>query len=200
MTKARSFGTAESCLNRQAPASIDVRRAVTRSSTGSSPFATLPPVVACGAEYDASERYRYTLWRDYAAPSERLLWIMLNPSTATAEVNDPTVRRCQTFGLTWGFTSIHVVNIFALRSTDPANLYREVDPVGPDNNYWISREIADAALIVCAWGSHGRLNARADTVRTMLIGREAWCFALTAAGQPVHPLYQLATSPLVRFV
>lgn len=140
--------------------------------------------------------YRYSLARRWNEPMpERLpvldLWIMLNPSTADAEVDDPTIRRCIAFSRSWGADGLRVVNLFALRSTDPAALQRHPDPIGPKNDATLellaraSRELG--GRVICAWGAHPMATERARIVRR-LIG-PAVCLGTTKAGAPRHPLY-----------
>jgi hypothetical protein len=92
---------------------------------------TIPSHFPGRASYDRTRRYRYTLHRRLAGGAGRLCFCMLNPSTADARVDDPTVRRCVGYALAWGFAELECVNIFALRSTDPRALARADDPVGP---------------------------------------------------------------------
>lgn len=146
--------------------------------------------------------YRYSLTRVWDEALPRVCFCMLNPSTADAEVNDPTVRRCVGFALDRGFGSLDVVNIFALRSTDPAGLRRVGDPVGPRNDAAIVRAVARASLVVAAWGNHGELLGRGRAVESIL--KRATpdpCglrhFGRTAAGEPRHPLYLRADAPLL---
>lgn len=40
------------------------------------------------------EQYRHRLWREWDASRPGLGFIMLNPSTADHQVNDPTITRC----------------------------------------------------------------------------------------------------------
>lgn len=129
---------------------------------------------------------------------------MLNPSTADEHRNDPTVRRAIGYALDRGFGSIEVVNIFALRSTDPAGLKRELDaggdPIGPRNNNAIRRGMDRSQVLVAAWGSHGQLLDRHRTV-SAIISTHPRCVALglTASGLPRHPLYLRGDAPFVRF-
>lgn len=113
-----------------------------------------------GAVFDPTRTYRYSLWRRWDATAPGCLVVMLNPSTADEQTLDPTVRRCIEFAKSWGFGSLHVANIFALRSTDPAWLYEAADPVGPENDGWIRLLHERAGLTVAAWGVHGELNGR----------------------------------------
>lgn len=136
--------------------------------------------------------YRYELTRRWREGGRLAGWIMLNPSTADANVNDPTIRRCIGFSAAQGYAGLVVRNLFALRSTDPRGLAAHADPVGPDNDTHLARCVEDAVTIV-AWGSSGgRLAAaRAERVLAMLTdaGVEPMCLGATAGGAPRHPLY-----------
>jgi hypothetical protein len=155
---------------------------------------------ACGARFSPCETYRYLLWREWSQ-GPRALFIMLNPSTATETVDDPTIRRCIGFARSWGLGGVEVANIFALRSTDPRALYRHADPVGPANDDAIAEAAKRAAIVVCAWGNHGRLGNRGNVVLGLLLAVDVqpWCLRMTKQRQPEHPLYQPADRQLVRF-
>lgn len=160
----------------------------------------LPLLVSAGATFGDDDRYRYNLWRNFVVdPKDACLWVMLNPSTATETADDPTVRRCQQFSRAWGFDACRVVNIFAWRSTDPKVLTLLEDPVGPENDEWIAREASWAGKIICAWGAYGHLRGRSEQMHRLLSPYEPWCFGLTKNMQPLHPLYQHSTTPLVRW-
>ncbi|MEY4304082.1 MAG: hypothetical protein RIT52_257 [Pseudomonadota bacterium] len=145
---------------------------------------------ASEAVYSACETYRYALTREWAAGS-RLLWVMLNPSTASESTNDPTVERCERRARALGFGGFRVVNLFALRATDPRALRAAADPVGPDNDTALSDGVIWADAVLCGWGGHGALHGRDRTVCTQLqqAGKPLWHLGLTQAGQPKHPLY-----------
>jgi hypothetical protein len=114
---------------------------------------------------------------------------MLNPSTATESVLDPTVRRCMGFSRQWGCGGLRVVNLFALRATDPKQLKEAQDPVGPENDKCIKAAVASAELVVCAWGTHGKLLGRGAAVQKLLAYRHLHHLGLTKEGHPKHPLY-----------
>lgn len=144
------------------------------------------------AEFSECEMYRYRLRYCFdgdamAPPVRPVVFLMLNPSTATELAPDPTVRRCMGFAKTWGHSDLLVVNLFALRSTDPDELLRVEDPVGPENDDVLSR-LPASAPIICAWGAHKIAKARADAV-TRLLDRPLFSLRLTKTGAPQHPLY-----------
>jgi len=121
---------------------------------------------------------------------------MLNPSTADAFANDPTVRRCIGFAQAWGHTDLIVVNLFAVRETDSRLLRSFVDPVGPHNDAALA-DLPACTPIVCAWGAHPLARERAlDAVK--LLGPWLFCLKQTQAGHPGHPLYLPKTAtPIV---
>lgn len=145
--------------------------------------------------------YRYAL----RCPSETMLaerstaaFVMLNPSTADATLDDPTIRRCRGFARAWGCNGLTVMNLYALRSTDPAALWKSSDPVGPENDHYLRRMASEYGDIVCAWGT----NAKPERVSAFLrlmdgVAVRLWCLGTTKDGSPKHPLYIRADQPLV---
>lgn len=129
--------------------------------------------------------YRYRLTRRWAAGST-CCFVMLNPSTADAMQDDPTIRRCINFARAWGHGALVVVNLYAFRATDPMDLQRAEDPSGPDNAMYVERETARAGQVVVAWGAHPWARA---TIAATLVHRPAFALALNGDGSPKHPLY-----------
>jgi hypothetical protein len=118
-------------------------------------------------------------------------FVMLNPSTADAEKFDPTVRRCFGYACDWGFGSLEVVNLFALRSTYPAVLSKAADPVGPENDAVILKAVKESDLAIAAWGIHGKLRGRDREVAELITDvKDLHCIGTTKAGNPLHPLHQ----------
>lgn len=150
-------------------------------------------------------RYRYLLERDLPNPAGVSTFIMLNPSTADAEKDDPTIRRCKAFVKSWGHGRLSVVNLFAFRATKPADMKAAADPVGPDND----KEIFATAKysqrtrgnVVCAWGTHGKHMDRDREILAFLLrhGIEPLCLGTTADGSPRHPLYVRGDQPLIPY-
>ena len=132
--------------------------------------------------------YRYELKRQWDERLGTVLFVMLNPSTADATVDDATVERCIGYAMRWGYGTLLVGNLFALRSTDPKKLRRVSDPVGPGNDAALKGLVERADLVVAAWGAHGALRDRDRHVLDLL--EVQWhVLAETKAGQPRHPLY-----------
>jgi hypothetical protein len=152
--------------------------------------------------------YRYHLERVWNAHSPRLLWVMLNPSTADQTDDDPTIRRCIGFARREGYGGIEVVNLFGLRATYPADIWGHPDPVGPENDRYLRETFAQLPLAVCAWGAVGGAFGiltekwtRDKTVWRMLMAANvsAYCLGVTGAGHPKHPLYLAANTALERY-
>lgn len=147
-------------------------------------------------------RYRYKLSRrtsvtQFSDTGKRAVWVMLNPSTADATTNDRTIEAVLDFSARWLCTHVDVVNMYAFRATDPSELWKAADPVGPDNNYWIMDTCYGADLIVCAWG--GNAAASRITEVEMMLPRPTWALARNKDGTPKHPLYIRRDTKPVRY-
>lgn len=156
-----------------------------------------------GAHLSTCGLYRYQLSRLWGL-EHALPFVMLNPSTADADIDDPTIRRCVGFARREGAGGIIVSNVYAFRATSPADMKAAVDPFGPDNDLWLNT-LADWAAranrsIVCAWGTNADENAVKRTMRSLrTFGATTVCLGKTAGGHPRHPLYVKADQPLVPF-
>lgn len=164
-----------------------------------------------GAEFSPCQNYRYVLARPCGGPfldgpllrgtvdTEALrlrtvMWVMLNPSTATATADDATIRKVRTYSAAMGAWRFLVVNLFAWRSTEPAGLLKVADPVGPRNDVWIQGALASASMVVAAWGSVEKVRKlterRAPEVLTLLRRTHpVHALAFNGDGGPSHPLY-----------
>jgi len=162
--------------------------------------------LAGGAIFSDDGRYRYLLRRRLGDAPLEAAWVLLNPSTAGADADDPTVRRLAAFSRREGAGSMAVVNLFALCSADPAALLADPSPAGPLNDAAIAAAVNGRTprIIICGWGAfpdRAALRGRIGQVRALLAA-SPWpvrCLGLTAGGQPVHPLYQPAWAPLAGF-
>lgn len=146
-----------------------------------------------GAVFSPCRTWRYTLWRKFPdnPDGKNVMFLMLNPSTATELMNDPTVRRTIGFAMDWGASQLVVTNLFAYRATLPADMMADEDPTGPDNDKHIREQAAQADLIICAWGNDGAHLERAKHVVRMLEKdeRPLHYLKITGSGEPGHPLY-----------
>lgn len=145
--------------------------------------------------------YRYTLSRRvapsmFSTSDRRVLWVMLNPSTADASTDDPTIRRCAGFTERLGFESFVVVNLFALRATNPKSLLTPANGADETNDDHIARAANGADLIVVAWGANVRKPMLAhrpgEVIRILCATPRATpivALGLLADGTPQHPLY-----------
>lgn len=158
----------------------------------------LPPHVRGVAEFGGdNQEYRYRLERvwDYAKPAA--MFVLMNPSTATPEMDDPTVRNCRLYAERWGYGRLLIGNVCAYRLTDSKKLHLAPNPVGPLNDLHLLNMASEAALIVFAYGQiHKTLRERGPHVAKMFCDRghshKMHVLKLCADGTPSHPLYKRA--------
>ena len=156
--------------------------------------------------------YRYTLSRDWSEVTgdmRSVCFIMLNPSTADGQQEDPTLRKCIGFAKLLGFAKLSVVNLFALRATDPDQLEKQkkagVNIIGPANDTFIFDSALRSDLIICAWGAYDGVDVetREQRVHEMLTNTQAnrtlMCLGLTKYGKPRHPLYMPYSGKLLNW-
>ena len=153
------------------------------------------------ATFSDCGRYRYLLKRRWDE-GLNCLFIGLNPSTATADSDDATIRKCVALTRTWGFSGMTMANLFAVRCRYPQVLSTHQDPVGPDNDRFLLPALKQAHTVVAMWGNHG-LKSHGQLARRdqyILSLRDDWqCIGITKHGAPRHPLYVANSSPLVNF-
>lgn len=183
------------------------------------------PYTLSGADISPDGRYRYRLWREWRGLESGKHWrwfdasdgagkrwgeplscvfVMLNPSTADGDKDDPTIRRCVQFAKREGYDRMEVVNLFAHRATDPREIIRMTDkdePYGPRNQSAVEHAAQSAGIIICAWGAHGAHLGQDQTVLGWLQGWEVPLMALgfTSGKHPRHPLYVKGDQNLVAF-
>lgn len=142
--------------------------------------------------------YRYRLGRAWDSDRPVMVWVMLNPSTADADVDDPTIRRCISFAERAGCGAIDVVNLFSFRSTHPNNLlhhrYAGGDLCGPLHRDVFRSAInnADVSHVVAAWGAHPAARFAGER---FILPAGTMCLGLTKSGAPRHPLYVKGDTP-----
>jgi len=178
-----------------------VQRRKDRAAPGPACPRSAPETMERWATFDATGQYRYRLGRCWQPTAPALALIMLNPSRADAQQEDPTLRRCLQFARSWGFGRLTVINLFAYCSPHPAALGQVRDPIGPDNDRWLIQTATEATPLVLAWGNHGSLRHRDREVLALLSPHRDRCYCLgrNRTGQPRHPLYAPRTSTLQPF-
>ena len=142
--------------------------------------------------FSTDRHHRYTLihrWDELLNPDHGIAWICLNPSTADEHQLDPTLRRIRDFSATWGYSFFIMLNLFAWRATQPADMKVATDPVGPDNDKWIAHWSSKVDRVMLGWGEHGAHNGRDQQVLAYLDRSKTFCLERNASGQPKHPLY-----------
>lgn len=132
-------------------------------------------------------QYRYALWRIWDRERPAVMFIGLNPSTADAKLDDPTLVRCMGFARDWGYGGVYTANLFAFRATDPRDMKAASAPIGRDNDRVILDLAARVDKVIAAWGNDGAYLDRADAVRRLL--PELHYLKMNRSGQPAHPLY-----------
>lgn len=177
----------------------------------------MPEILHTGAELSDCGQYRYLLWRAWrerhGEPADLVLFLMLNPSTADADTDDATIRKCIGFAERWGNGGILVANLFALRAREPTELLKHEDPIGPGNDAVLERifngdtGLEPPSTVVLAWGDCGgprvarlrRLRER-DALRVMHRASPALravCLGHTYCGAPRHPLMLSYDTPQI---
>ncbi|GAB1543873.1 DUF1643 domain-containing protein [Scytonema sp. NUACC21] len=145
-------------------------------------------------------RYRYLLGRVWDINKPQITFVMLNPSTADANQDDPTLRKCIYFAQFWGYGSLEVVNLFAYRATKPRDIRQVPDPVGSENNDYLQLATKRAAFIILAWGTNGSFQHRNEKVLNLISDRQPlYCLGLTKHWHPRHPLYTKNNTQPIRF-
>jgi hypothetical protein len=169
-------GTALETLRVAADVVVDVRH-------------TLEGMQAAAAWFDHTRAYRYLLTRRWHPTDPPLVWVLLNPSTADALRLDPTVTRCVKRARGLGYGACWVLNLYAFRATNPADLAGVVDPVGVHNDSFLRQYTADLphSRVVVGWGSGGPDPTRPAAVRELLGGVALWCLGVNGDGNPRHP-------------
>ncbi len=145
-------------------------------------------------------KYRYLLRRAWDHEKPRALFIMLNPSTADAKVDDATIRSCIRICKSWGYGSFEVCNLYGWRSTDPDALNLRDMPmmIGEKNADVMDGALKRCDVAICAWGTHPAAVKRGyDVCSTIRAMKPAvYCLGKTKNGSPKHPLYIKTGTPL----
>lgn len=175
-----------------------------RRPAGGSKSWPLPEGVRGRAVFSENGDYRYMLERDWSTPIEPMStigFIGLNPSTAEATLDDPTVRKCWHWAKREGFNRFWMLNVFAYRATSPAEMRAQSNPVGSENYKWLRTAAVVCDRIVCAWGAGVKPENAARVISALRDGQLSrfHCLGLTKDGHPKHPLYLANATEVVEW-
>jgi len=154
----------------------------------------MPVQIRRNAEISECGQYRWWLRRSgllgnlFRRELRAVSFIMLNPSTADARIDDPTIRRCMTFAKDWGYDVLTVRNLFAYRATDPTELLKAHNPTGGERGDIELLAATSADLIIAAWGAFVPFDRENEAMK-IFDGFKLHCLGLTKKGFPRHPLY-----------
>ena len=159
---------------------------------------TLSPLIR-KATFSRCKRYRYLLEREWDDTKPKVLFIMLNPSTADHKQDDPTIRRCIGFAQELGFGSLIITNLFAYRATYPAELLKANEPTGKKNLMYLRRAKKACNVIITAWGV-AQVVKKLNPAKTLKVLEtwETYSLGHCKDGTPRHPLYLRKGTDLVK--
>ncbi len=151
------------------------------------------------ARFSKCGRYRWSLERIWPRGNgQTVCFVMLNPSTADAVADDPTIRRCMGFAQSCGYSRLVVRNLFPIRATNPRDLLKLDHPTAGASGTNALRRALKADIVIAAWGGFVPFD-RDAIARRLFRGRDLYCLGVTKNGNPRHPLYVAATSNLVTY-
>lgn len=133
-------------------------------------------------------KYRYRLERTWDPEAPKLGFIMLNPSTADANEDDPTIRRCIGYAKSLSYGGIIVCNLFAYRATNPKDLLSAENPEGPNNFEHVYQMSQDAHIIILGWGNGGLVKKLKRPGYVELLAN-IYALKENKDGTPTHPLF-----------
>lgn len=139
-----------------------------------------------GAIFSDCRKYRYDLWRVWDKSKSCVVFIGLNPSTANEIENSPTLNKCVAYAKRFEFGGLHMINLFAYIATNPKDMLIADDPIGIDNNRWIS-QICNNRDTIAVWSNHGKHRNRDVDVKKLIANLK--CLKINKNGTPAHPLY-----------
>lgn len=154
------------------------------------------------AIFDVTRKYRYTLKRVWDESKGKVVYIMLNPSFADDDEDDPTTKRCINFTKKFGYGSLEIVNLFAYITSNPDNLkhLNKQEAIGKENENHIIPALNNADKIIAAWGENSTIHGRHMEIEELIAGYDIDSLGPPCKnGQPRHPLYLSSAIELVPY-
>lgn len=144
---------------------------------------------ACGAfRFQLVRSLERELWHEHIKPGA-IAWMLNNPSTADAEVDDPTVRKCWKYTTQWGYGSMMFVNTNPYRSTEPKLAKVPDEHVLLANDSWLRYAVTQCPYVIAAWGDKANPELVRRAVNVIHPLGPLHALKVTKGGQPGHPLY-----------
>ena len=142
------------------------------------------------AIFSKCKTYRYELHRIWDAEGPKIMFLMLNPSTANETIDDRTVSRCINYAQEWGYGGLLIGNLFSYRSRYPEKLFCPDDPIGPLNNFHLKEMSKRCERVICAWGNSSLIKKlNFDISKLNDIKAPLFYLEKMKDGTPKHPLY-----------
>lgn len=142
------------------------------------------------AEISEDEKYRYKLSRIWDPTMNKILFIMINPSTASATSDDMTIKKMVKMIKPWKYGGFYVGNLYPYRSSDPSVLKNLQIPeeIQITNMKSIEEMASECSLIVYAWGTKGpdKRQREPEWLRAIM-NRDVYCIGTSVKGVPKHP-------------
>lgn len=138
-----------------------------------------------GAGFSECGKHRLMLWRVWDDKKPYIMFIGLNPSTANADQDDPTIRRVKGIAKVLGFGGVYMMNLFTFISTDPKQLNIEEGNL-PISDFYMDTIAEGAGVIVFAWGNFKTMG-RDEEIKKRF--PQAFALHKNKNGSPKHPLY-----------
>lgn len=149
--------------------------------------------ISRSADISNDKKDRFSLSRIWDSKKPKALYIMLNPSYADNESDDPTIRRLIFFSKKFKFGGFYVTNLFSQITPYPKEL--NMDNKSKKKNLKIISElIKKSDLIVYAWG-----NLVSEPIELRKLIESPLCFGINKNGTPKHPLYLRSDTKLQDF-
>lgn len=142
-----------------------------------------------GAAFSKCKMYRYRLWRIWDDKKPKVLFIMLNPSTADSTMDDPTIRRCIGFAKSWDYGGLYVGNLFPYRCSQPKGLFKSINAKGEQNQAHLLEMSKLCKIGICAWGNQPIIDKIDPKHRLDDLNIPLYYIDLSLGGTPKHPLY-----------
>tara|TARA_Y100000385_G_C13076672_1_gene631767 strand:+ start:1586 stop:2062 length:477 start_codon:yes stop_codon:yes gene_type:complete len=145
------------------------------------------------AKFSIDNKHRYELSRHWDLSKSDILFIMLNPSIASENIDDPTIKRLINFTKKFNYGGFFVANLFTY-ITPYSKTLDTSSGLTKLNLKTIKNFVNKAEEVVYAWG-----NSIKEPEELKNLVENPKCFGRNLNGTPKHPLYLPSNSKLIKF-